>query len=71
MFRSGIPVRIENVSLNEEISRSFPFRPRRLYWESILTTVDSFGGGLLCFLEIWKNCSAPAKHTGVFDFEIF
>ena len=39
----------------------------RQYWESFLSTVDSFGGGLLWFFEIWKNRSAPSKHTGVFD----
>ena len=39
----------------------------RQYWESFLSTVDSFGGGLLWFFDIWKNRSAPSKHTGVFD----
>ena len=39
----------------------------RQYWESFLSTVVSFGGGLLWSFEIWKNRSAPSKHTGVSD----
>ena len=55
--------------MNEENSRSFPLRDLAVPIGSqfLLTTVDSFGGGLLCFFEIWKNRSAPPKHTGVFD----
>ena len=61
---------------SKEISCSFPRSwPCRLYWESFFSTVDSFGGGLLCFFEIWKNWSAhpstPASLMFFPDFEIF
>ena len=47
---------------------SWPYHP---YWESILTTVDSFDGRLLCFFfEDWKNRSAPPKPTCVFAFRL-
>jgi len=59
---------MKTCSMNDEISRSFFISwPSGLYWEWILATVDNLGGGFLCVSKIWKNWSAPPKHTGVFD----
>ena len=53
--------------MNDELRALSHVRDFAVNIESFLSTVVSFGGGLLWSFEIWKNRSAPSKHTGVSD----